>query len=90
VLGADVQLYEREFNVLAQERSLHKLPLFFDAWIGDYPDPNTFMQISYTGNGNNYDAYSNPAFDRLIDEAGQQTDNARRYELFEQAESAAE
>ena len=87
VLGAEVQLYEREFTVLAQERSLHKLQLFFDAWIGDYPDPNTFMQISYTGDGNNNDAYSNPAFDHLIDEAGQQTDNARRYALFEQAET---
>jgi oligopeptide transport system substrate-binding protein len=87
VLGADVQLYEREFTVLAQERSLHKLPLFFDAWIGDYPDPYTFLQISYTGNGNNNDDYSNPAFDRLIDEAGQQSDHARRYQLFEQAEA---
>lgn len=87
VLGADVQLYEREFTVLAQERALHKLPLFFDAWIGDYPDPNTFMQISYTGDGNNNDAYSNPKFDHLIDEAAQQTDNARRYQLFEQAEA---
>jgi oligopeptide transport system substrate-binding protein len=28
VLGARVQLYEEEFKVLAQERNLHKLPLF--------------------------------------------------------------
>jgi oligopeptide transport system substrate-binding protein len=87
ILGADVQLYEREFTVLAQERSLHKLPLFFDAWIGDYPDPYTFMQINYTANGNNFDGYANPRFDRLIDAAGQESDNAQRYRLFEQAES---
>jgi oligopeptide transport system substrate-binding protein len=86
VLGADVQLYEREFTVLAQERALHKLPLFFDAWVGDYPDPYTFMQISYTGNGNNSDDYSNTDYDRLIDAAGLEADNARRYRLFEQAE----
>jgi oligopeptide transport system substrate-binding protein len=86
ILGADIQLYEREFTVLAQERTLHKLPLFFDAWIGDYPDPFTFMQISYSGNGNNNDDYSNPAYDRLIDAAGQESDNSRRYKLFEQAE----
>jgi len=86
VLGADIQLYEREFTVLAQERTLHKMPLFFDAWIGDYPDPYTFMQISYTGNGNNNDAYSSPAYDRLIDAAGQDADGSRRFKLFEQAE----
>jgi oligopeptide transport system substrate-binding protein len=87
ILGADVQLYEREFTVLAQERMLHKLPLFFDAWIGDYPDPYTFMQISYTNDGNNNDDYSNPQFDRLLDAAGQESDNTRRYRLFEHAES---
>jgi len=87
VLGAHVQLYEREFTVLAQERAMHKLPLFFDAWIGDYPDPYTFMQISYTGNGNNSDDYSNADYDRLIDAAVREADNARRYRLFEQAET---
>jgi oligopeptide transport system substrate-binding protein len=86
ILGAQVQLYEEEFKVLAQERSLHKLPLFYDAWIGDYPDPYTFMQIRYSGNGNNNAAYSNPAFDQLIDAAGQEPDNVRRYALFQQAE----
>jgi oligopeptide transport system substrate-binding protein len=86
ILGAQVQLYEEEFKVLAQERSLHKLPLFYDSWIGDYPDPYTFMQIRYTGNGNNSAAYSNAAFDQLVDAAGQEPDNVRRYQLFQQAE----
>jgi oligopeptide transport system substrate-binding protein len=86
VLGADVHVYEREFKVLLQELQLHKLLLFHYAWIGDYPDPYTFMQIFYTGNGNNHDSYSNPSFDRLIDAAGQEPDNVRRYRLFEQAE----
>ena len=59
ILGAEVRLYEEEFKVLAQERNLHKLPLFYDAWIGDYPDPYTFMQIRYSGNGNNNAASEN-------------------------------
>lgn len=86
LLGADVRLYEREFKVLIQERVLHKLPLFFDAWIGDYPDPSTYMQLFYTGSGNNNGAYSNPQFDRLIDESARLADKAERYRLFEQAE----
>jgi oligopeptide transport system substrate-binding protein len=90
VLGARVQLYEEEFKVLLQERALHKLPLFYDAWIGDYPDPYTFMQIRYTDNGNNNADYSNPKYDQLIDAAGQEPDNVRRYALFEQAERILE
>ncbi|HEX2791898.1 MAG TPA: peptide ABC transporter substrate-binding protein [Steroidobacteraceae bacterium] len=86
VLGAEIHIDEREFKVLLQDLQLHKLLLFHDAWIGDYPDPYTFMQIFYTGNGNNHGGYSNPRFDQLIDAAGQEPDNSRRFRLFEQAE----
>jgi oligopeptide transport system substrate-binding protein len=86
ILGAQVLLYEEEFKVLGQERALRKLPFFFDAWIGDYPDPYTFMQIRYSGNGNNNASYSNPKFDQMVDAAGQEPDNVKRYQLFEQAE----
>lgn len=86
LLGADVRVDEREFKVLIQERVLHKLPLFFDAWIGDYPDPYTYMELFRTGDGNNNGAYSNPRFDQLIELSSQQSDNRERYRLFEQAE----
>ena len=86
VLGAEVHIDEREFKVLLQELQLHKLLLFHNAWIGDYPDPYTFMQIFYTGNGNNHGDYSNPHFDQLIDAAGQEADAGKRFRLFEQAE----
>jgi oligopeptide transport system substrate-binding protein len=86
VLGAEIHIDEREFKVLLQDLQLHKLVLFHDAWIGDYPDPYTFMQIFYTGNGNNHEGYSNPRFDALVDAAGNETENARRFRLFEQAE----
>jgi oligopeptide transport system substrate-binding protein len=86
LLGAQVHVDEREFKVLIQDRLLHKLPLFFDAWIGDYPDPYTFLQLFYTANGNNNTGYSNPRFDQLLDAAARQADNAQRYRLFEQAE----
>ena len=86
ILGADVHVDEEEFKVLIQDRELHKVALFHDAWIGDYPDPYTFMQIFYTGNGNNNGAYSDPAFDRLIDAAGREADETARYRLFGAAE----
>ncbi len=86
IRGADVHVNEREFKVLLQERELHKLPLAHGAWIGDYPDPYTFMQIFMRGDGNNGGDYANAAFDALIAQAGQQQDDAHRYPLFEQAE----
>jgi oligopeptide transport system substrate-binding protein len=87
ILGADVHVAEREFKVLLQDRDMHKLPLAHGAWIGDYPDPYTFMQIFMRGDGNNGGDYANAAFDALVARAGQEKDNARRYALFEQAET---
>jgi oligopeptide transport system substrate-binding protein len=87
VLGARVQVDEREFKVLIQDRELHKLPLVHGAWLGDYPDPYTFLQLYYRGSGGNFGDYANAAFDALLDQAGQQHDPARRYQLFEQAEA---
>lgn len=87
VLGADVHVNQREFKVLLQDRDLHKLPLAHAAWIGDYPDPYTFMQIFMRGDGNNGGDYANPAFDALIARAGQEKDHTRRFALFEQAET---
>ncbi|MGH8150845.1 MAG: peptide ABC transporter substrate-binding protein, partial [Steroidobacteraceae bacterium] len=85
-LGADVEPYNEEFRVLQQDNVLHKTKLFWNAWIGDFPDPFTFLQLFQTGFAQNYGAYSNPAFDALLVKAMQQTHVADRYRDFEQAE----
>ena len=56
------------------------------SWFGDYGDPTTFLEISRTGDGNNDRAYSNPAFDSLLDRAAKETDPAARMRILENAE----
>jgi oligopeptide transport system substrate-binding protein len=85
-LGADIRTYNEEFRVLQQNRRLHLLDLFHHAWIGDYPDPYTFLQIFQTGFGINDGAYSNPRYDELLTRANLLADNAQRYRLLQQAE----
>jgi oligopeptide transport system substrate-binding protein len=86
VLGAEVDLDETEFKVLMQNREMHLLPLFFDAWIGDYADPVNFMQLFQSGSPFNYGGYANARFDALLDRVAQEPDNGARYRLLEQAE----
>ncbi|HEY2418785.1 MAG TPA: peptide ABC transporter substrate-binding protein, partial [Steroidobacteraceae bacterium] len=86
VLGADVNLDETEFKVLMQNRELRSLPLFFDAWIGDYADPVNFMQLFQSGSPFNYGSYANARFDALLAQVAEEPDNAVRYHLLEQAE----
>ncbi len=85
-LGAEVEPYNEEFRVLLQNLRLHKAALFQNSWIGDYPDPFTFMQLFQTGFDQNFGGYSDPTFDGLLAQAAAESDPARRMEFFEQAE----
>src|SRR5205814_9581611 len=40
------------------------------AWNGDYPDPNTFLDLFVTNGGNNETGFASPIYDRLIAAAG--------------------
>jgi oligopeptide transport system substrate-binding protein len=86
-LGAEVETYNEEFRVQLNERHLKKLALFHYSWIGDYPDPYTFLQLFQTGFGYNDGGYSNPRYDALMTAAGNEADAARRLELLAQAEA---
>jgi oligopeptide transport system substrate-binding protein len=85
-LGAEVEPYNEEFRVLQQNLALHKTALFQDSWIGDYPDPLTFLQLFQTGFEQNFAAYSDPTYDALLAAAAQEADPVRRFGFFEQAE----
>ncbi len=86
-LGADVEPYNEEFRVLQQDEALHKSLFFWNAWVGDFPDPFTFLQLYESGFDQNYGGYSNPAFDALLGEAMRQPQRELRYRYFEQAEA---
>lgn len=86
-LGAQVETYNEEFRVQLNERHLKKLALFHYAWIGDYPDPYTFLQLFQTGFGYNDGGYSNPRYDALLTAAGNEADAAQRLRLLAQAEA---
>lgn len=63
---------------------------YISVWGADYPDPQNFVsQQLRTGVGNNNGHYSNPQFDQLVDQADVETDQAKRLQLYQQAEQIA-
>jgi oligopeptide transport system substrate-binding protein len=86
-LGAEVGTFNEEFRVQLNERHLKKLTLFHYAWMGDYPDPYTFLQLFATGFGYNDGGYSSPRYDALLAAAGSEADASHRLELLAQAEA---
>ncbi len=57
------------------------------SWSADYSDPQNFLfLLRSTNHGFNAGRWANSAFDRLLDEAGAQTDVDRRAEILHAAE----
>ncbi|HUG60967.1 MAG TPA: peptide ABC transporter substrate-binding protein [Methylomirabilota bacterium] len=57
-------------------------------WIADYNDAESFLGLLRTTNvGFNYGNYSNPDYDRLMEESYKESDAAKREELLKQAET---
>jgi oligopeptide transport system substrate-binding protein len=57
------------------------------SWIGDYNDPNTFLDMFMSNNGNNRTGWADPRYDELLRLANAQIDPDRREQLLQQAES---
>lgn len=86
-LGVEVEIRQMEKQVyLVAQRQLD-YDFSRSSWIGDYNDPNTFLDLFTGGNGNNRTGWKNAEFDRLMAASQGETDAPRRKELLQRAET---
>ena len=86
-LDIDARLVNQEWKVFQDSQRTGNFMVSRFGWTGDYPDPNSFLDLWVTGGGNNRAFWSNPEYDRLIREAARTSDQGRRFELFQQSEA---
>lgn len=86
-LGISIGLSKQEWSVY--QGSLASLDYDFarSSWVGDYKDPNTFLDMWVTGGGNNQTGWGNKQYDDLIAKAGAEPAQEKRFDFFRQAES---
>jgi len=85
-LGIHVELVNTEWKVYLEQSRSGNYDIARAGWIGDYLDPNSFLDLWVTGGGNNRTRWSSLAYDALIRTAAQTADVQQRYALFQQAE----
>jgi oligopeptide transport system substrate-binding protein len=57
-------------------------------WIGDYVDPNNFLDLFLCGGGNNNTGFCDPRYDEMIQrQAPRAKSRAERYAIFTEAET---
>jgi oligopeptide transport system substrate-binding protein len=68
-LGISCTLKVEEWGVYLDDRNNLNYQVARAGWIGDYMDPNTFLDMWVTGGGNNGTGWSNKTYDALIAKA---------------------
>ncbi|MDX6765395.1 MAG: peptide ABC transporter substrate-binding protein [Candidatus Methylacidiphilales bacterium] len=86
ILGVDVGLRRQEWATYFKSLDELDYDIARSSWVGDYPDPLTFLDCFVTGRGNNRTGWSHAAYDRLIEKSNYEADPVRRFALLGQAE----
>jgi oligopeptide transport system substrate-binding protein len=86
-LGLAVELRPTEWKVYLAAQTALDYDLSRSSWVGDYNDPNTFLDLWMSHNGNNRTGWKNERYDALMRAANAQLDPARRAALLREAEA---
>ena len=87
-LNIDIKLLNQEWKVYLATESAGDYQMSRGGWIGDYVDPNNFLDMFLCGGGNNRTGWCNEEYDRLILEvAPSQSSHEERLAVFQQAET---
>src|ERR1700722_1876456 len=86
-LGVDMDLRQVEWKVYLGNSSKLSFDVCRATWIGDYNDPDTFLNMFMSDNGNNRTGWKNAHYDDLIRRADRENDPVKREQLLQEAET---
>ena len=85
-LGVTVQLARQEWKVYLNSLGSLDFGIARSSWVGDYPDPNTFLDLFLAESGNNRTGWKNADYDRMIHAAAAEMDPGKRFGIMRRAE----
>jgi oligopeptide transport system substrate-binding protein len=86
-LGVEVELQQAEWKVYLDLQSHTNYDISRGSWVGDYKDPNTFLELFTSNNGNNRTGWSSAPYDELLTKANQERDQRARGKILQEAET---
>ncbi len=86
-LGIQMDLRLTETKVYFTAQTMMDYEVSRSSWIGDYNDPNTFLDMFMSNNGNNRTGWKSPQYDDLVRKGNQQIDPAKREKILQEAET---
>ncbi len=87
-LNIDVGIVNQEWQVYLDSVGNINYDVARRGWVGDYVDPNTYLDMYITDGGNNNTGFSNARYDEImLDLAPLELDKDDRFELYAEAET---
>lgn len=83
-IGITLQNQEARVQTVSMRSGDYQIARF--AWVGDYLEPSTFLELMTGDSGNNMTRWRNAEYDRLFAEANRTMNEARRYEIYQRLE----
>ena len=86
-LGIKTEFQQTEFATFLKDLNKRRFQMFDIGWIADYPDPENFLDILfYSDSSNNHTNYNNPLVDSLLEQARVETDETKRFTIYNEVE----
>ena len=86
-LGIQVGILNQEWQVYLDAMRKLEYDFAIAGWVGDYPDPSTFLNLWRSGDGNNNTGYASAEYDKLVNTAEVTTDLGARMKMLQDAET---
>lgn len=85
-LGVKTNLRQLEWRAYLQDQRELRYGVSRSSWLGDYLDPQTFLEVFASHNGNNRTGWKHAAYDALLEQANSAMTAPTRMQRFRQAE----
>jgi oligopeptide transport system substrate-binding protein len=86
-LGVEITLHNQEWKVYLDSQHSHNFQMQRSGWLADYVDPNVFLEIWTTDNGNNDTLWSNAEYDRLFQASLAAKNDEERFEIYQKMDA---
>lgn len=86
-LGINVSIKQQEWKTYLDSRNQLKFDLCISSWVGDYPDPTSFLELWLQSSGNNSTGWHNNEYEKLLTLAEASPTSEQRFSTLQKAET---
>lgn len=82
----EIELVNQEWKTFLDTRNNGNFAVARSAWVADYNEPSTMLDLFHSKHGNNDGKYSNPKYDTIVDDAKSLLNESQRLASYQNAE----